>query len=236
MTIFWRLIFGHYLSDFTLQSNFINRWKRSSFWGMVVHCATHPVICAIATWPYLNDVWLDLKIARFTGWACLLIVFIGHFAEDYWRVFTIFEYQTPDNTLYFVWDQIVHYAVIFAVAPLTFAATRIAWMPEKWPVWGALFVLTTHASTVFIYYVEKDLYGREYPHDREKYIGIVERLVLASCLLIPGHFWPLLALAWIAVMHTARQSRKVQLSWPSFYIGALAAILCGFAARMIYYA
>ena len=43
MVIFWRLLLGHLLADFTFQSNFINAWKRKSIWGMLGHCAMHPI-------------------------------------------------------------------------------------------------------------------------------------------------------------------------------------------------
>ena len=48
----------------------------------------------------------------------------AHFLEDQWRVFTIFKYKTPDNTLYFVWDQIIHYAIIFAVVAVVLTWRR----------------------------------------------------------------------------------------------------------------
>ena len=117
MVIFWRLLFGHLLADFTMQTNFINRWKRKSVWGLMAHCLTHPILYLILTWPFLRDTWLTMGPLRLNGWWCILLVFVAHFIEDYWRVYTIFKYNTPDNTLYFFWDQIIHYAVIFMVVP-----------------------------------------------------------------------------------------------------------------------
>ncbi len=236
MLIFWRLLFGHLLADFTFQTNFVNRWKRTSRWGMLVHCLMHPALYAALTWPYLGWTWVKLPGLPLTGWACVLIVFAAHYLEDQWRVFTIFKYHTPDNTLYFVWDQVIHYAVIFAVIPLGVQAPDAALMPEKWPLYGILFVLVTHASTVFVYFIEKDLYGRAFPGAGEKYLSMAERLVLALLLLVPGHVWPLLALGWLSFMHYLRARRLMDLSWLSFYLGGGAALLCGLAGRLIYYA
>lgn len=235
MVIFWRLLFGHLLADFTLQTNFVNRWKRSSLWGMLLHCATHPVCYLVLTWPYLRDVWVDLSVLQLSGWACILVIFVSHFAEDQWRVFTIFKYNTPDNTLYFFWDQLIHYAVIFAVIPEGFRGAAPSLMPEKWPVLGCLFVLVTHATTVLIYFIEKDLYKHLYPGNEEKYLTILERLVLSLCFLVPGNAWLLLALGWISLMHRVRVKRYLDLSWFSFYLGGAVAILCGLAARYVWY-
>lgn len=235
MIIFWRLLFGHLLADFTFQTNFVNRWKRSSIWGMLFHCGTHPVCYAALTYPYLRDVWVDIPYFPLRGWACILLVFAAHFIEDQWRVFTIFKYNTPDNTLYFIWDQVIHYAVIFAVIPEAFRGAMPALIPEKWPVLGSLFVLVTHASTVFIYFIEKDFYGRVFPDLQEKYVGMAERLILALCFLVPGNLWPILALGWLSFMHSVRSRHFMDLSWPSFYLGAPLAAFFGLLARVVCY-
>jgi len=235
MVIFWRLLLGHFLADFTFQTDFINRWKRASLWGMLVHCAAHPICYVSLTYPYLRDPWVRMGSLQVSGWACILIVFVTHFLEDQWRVFTIFKYRLPDNTLYFVWDQIIHYAIIFAVIPGALRGANYQLMPEMWPVLGCLFVLVTHATTVMIYFVEKDLHDKPFPGFQEKCATMAERLVLALCFLVPGNFFPLLALGWISLMHLARSRRVLDLSWLSFYIGGVVAVVCGIAARLVYH-
>lgn len=235
MVIFWRLLFGHFLADFTFQSDFINRWKRGSLMGMLAHCGIHPICYAALTYPYLGDTWVELPRFPLKGWLCVLLVFAGHFIEDQWRVFTIFKYGMPDNTLYFLWDQLIHYAMIFAVIPVAFKGGATTLMPESWPVLGCLFVLVTHACTVLIYFIEKDLSGKHFPGPEEKYATMGERLVLALLFLIPGHFWVLLVLAWTSLMHTVRRKRLLDLTWLSFYLGGAAAAACGLMARMIFY-
>lgn len=235
MLIFWRLLLGHFLADFTFQTDFVNRWKRSSIWGMLFHCAAHPACCALLTLPYLGDVWVDFSIFQLKGWVCILVVFVTHFIEDQWRVFTIFKYRTPDNTLYFFWDQFIHYAVIFAVIPEGFKAANPVFIPEKWPFLGCLFVIVTHATTVLIYFVEKDLRNKIFPDLQEKVFTMAERLVLGLCFLVPTNAFLLLVLGWLSVMHYVRSRRMLDLSWFSFYLGGTAAIICGIAARLVYY-
>lgn len=235
MVIFWRLLFGHLLADFTFQTDFINRWKRQSVWGLLVHSAMHPAFYIVLTWPYLRETWVDLGFVTLSGWACLLVIFISHFVEDWWRVYTIVHYHTPDNTLYFAWDQIIHYAVIFAVIPVGLRNPNVTLMPEDWPVLGCLFVVATHATTIIVYFIEKDLYGRAFPDAQEKYLSMLERLILALIFLTPGNLWPLLALGWFSVMHHVRKRRYLDLSWFSLYLGGALAALCGLAARFVYF-
>lgn len=237
MDIFWRLMFGHLLCDFTLQTNFINRWKRTSMWGLLAHCGMHPAAYLILAWPFLGNYWIENSFFRLNGWTCVAIIFITHFLEDWWRVYTIFKYGMPDNTMFFAWDQVIHYAVIFSVAPLAVTTTATAgFFPEKWPVLGCLFVLVTHACTVLIYFLEKDLHGADYPGDDEKHLAMAERLVLALCFLFPTLAGAAaLAAGWLAIMFFLRRKRLFELTAFTFYMGAAVSVLCGIAARIVYY-
>ena len=235
MQIFWRLMLGHMLADFTFQTNWINHVKRTSVWGMLLHCVMHPIFYVALTFPYLKDVWIKTPYVQLQGWACILIIFATHFIEDEWRVTTIFKYKIPDNTLYFFWDQIIHYVVIFAVIPSSTLTGNGALFPEKWAVLGCLFVAVTHACTVLVYFIEKDLYGIEFPGFDEKYLAMAERLVLALCFLVPKGGWLLLAPAWLGGMYLLRKKRLLDLSWFSYWLGAGVAVVCGLAARYVIY-
>ena len=236
MVIFWRLFFGHLLADFTFQSNLVNAWKRKNIWGMLIHCGMHPVAYAILTFPFLNDYWINTEWIQLRGFACILLIFILHFLEDEWRVFSIFKYRTPDNTLYFAVDQMIHYLVIIAFIPMGLADMSQGWFPEKWPVLGCLFVAVTHFTPVFVYFIEKDLFGKHFPGFDEKYIGMAARLVLASCFLLPGYWWIWLVMIWSINMFYMRYRRVFDFSWFNLSMGWALALVFGIASRLIYYA
>lgn len=237
MDILWRLLFGHLLADFTFQTNFINRWKRESLAGLLVHCGMHPLFYVILCWPFLGEAWIDTRAVKLSGWACIAVVFVAHFLEDWWRVHAIKRFGMPDNTAFFFWDQIIHYAVIFAVVPIAARSAAVeGFFPERWPVLGCLFVLATHACTVLLYFVEKDLYGAGFPGDEEKYLAMAERLVLALCILFPTPGGAIaLSAAWLGVMFFLRRRRLFDLSGFTFYVGTALAVFCGVAARALYY-
>ena len=237
MEIFWRLLFGHLLADFTFQTNFINRWKRTSSLGLLVHCLMHPAFYIALCWPYLGEYWVENIFFRLNGWTCILIVFVVHWLEDWWRVYTIFKYHMPDNTIFFLWDQIIHYSVIFAIVPMAAGSAASAGLfPEKWPVLGCLFVVVTHACTVLVYFLEKDIHGAQYPGFDEKHLAMAERLVLALCFLFPSMaLAATLAAVWLGVMFFLRRNRFFDLTAFTFYIGAVISALSGLAARAILY-
>ena len=237
MEIFWRLLLGHLLADFTFQTNFINRWKRTSSIGLFVHCVMHPAFYLALCWPYLGEYWVENIFFRLSGWACILIVFLLHWLEDWWRVYTIVKYNMPDNTVFFLWDQIIHYSVIFAVVPMAAGSAAIwGFFPEKWPVLGCLFIVVTHACTVMVYFLEKDLFGAEYPGFDEKHLAMVERVILSLCFLFPAPGGAaVLSMGWLGVMFFLRRKRLFDLTAFTFYMGAAISVLCGLAARAIYY-
>jgi hypothetical protein len=108
-------------------------------------------------------------------------------------------------------------------------------MPEKWPVLGCLAVLLTHMTTVTNYFLEKDIYGAEYPGFDEKYLGMAERLVLGLSFLLPQNGWLLVAPVWLAGMGLLRSRRLLDLSWFSLGFGGVMSVVCGILARAVYY-
>ncbi|MFH1723962.1 MAG: DUF3307 domain-containing protein [Elusimicrobiota bacterium] len=234
MTILWRLLFGHFLADFALQSNFINDWKRSGTWGMLTHCGIHLGLYTLLCWPFLNDVWIDLGFVRLQGWTCMLLIFLLHYIEDIWRVFTIQRHGVPDNTPYFLWDQTIHVVCIMAFVP-TGLYEPTGMMPERWPVLGCLAVLVAHFGTVLLYFIEHDLFGGSYPDFDEKYLTMIERLGIAACFLLPG-FWGFAApAAWAGAAYAVREKGRLDYSWTGFYLGAILAVVAGLAARWVWY-
>ncbi|MBI3549620.1 MAG: DUF3307 domain-containing protein [Elusimicrobia bacterium] len=236
MLIFWRLILGHLLADFTFQTNAVNAWKRRNVWGMLVHCGMHPVIYAVLTFPYLGRDWVQVQGVGVPGWACILLIFIFHFLEDEFRIFSIFKYNSPDNTLFFIWDQTVHYACIFIFIPIGLGDLSQGWFPEKWPILMILGIVVTHFATVLLYFFEKDMVGANYPNFDEKYLAMGARLVLMMCFLLPGTWWAIPALGWMVNLLYMRYRRVMDFSWFSLSFGGLLSAACGVAARLIYYA
>ncbi|MFC1522442.1 DUF3307 domain-containing protein [Elusimicrobiota bacterium] len=236
MLIFWRLILGHFLADFTFQSNKMNDWKRSSRMGLIAHSLMHPICFIILTYPYLWDTWVEVGGFALNGAAAIILITVFHYLEDEWRVFTIKRFGTPDNTIYMLWDQFIHGVAIFLFSSALIAKTGI-WIPEKWPIVITLGVISTHFSVVIMYFIEKDLYGSEFPGDFEKHVAIVERgLAFASLALIPNAILAfVVALASLFVVRLGFSFKKPskRLSRFSWIWGSVLALLCALGARLL---
>jgi len=155
---------------------------------------------------------------------------------DEWRVFLIVKRGAPDNTAHFLSDQLIHLLCLVAVSPLAVPDAPVAWIPEKWPVLGCLFILATHACVVFWYYIEKDMFDSPFPDPDEKWVTIAERFVFGACFLLPGPWGWVMPLVWAGVVGWAHEQLRLDFSWFSFYMGGVWAAGAGIVARVLWYA
>lgn len=225
MEIFSRLLFGHLLADFTFQTNFLADWKRHSMKGLLVHVFIHPLCYLPLTWTYINDTWVSYGSLHLNGWACIAIASLVHFLEDWFRVRQI-SGGWDDNTFFYLWDQAVHIVVLWFLCPGLNQP-----LVETWAVMGILFVLVTHCATVTIWFIEKDIYGRPYPETEEKYISILQRLVVWLSFFLPHPWW--IVVFGVVVFTFGRHvwTRRLDFSWASVFMGNVIAIGCGLFAR-----
>jgi len=225
MEIFCRLLFGHLLADFTFQTNFIADWKRRKNLGLLVHVAIHPLCYALLLGSYLFESWPTVLGFSINGITAITIAAVLHWFEDWFRVNKINEGWT-DNTLFFVWDQAVHIVILFLLSPW-----QTQPLQNSWPLLGSLFVVVTHFATVSIWFVEKDIYGREYPETEEKYISILQRLVVWLAFFLP-HPWWLFVLAFVLISFGRHVwTRRIDFSWTSVVMGNALAVICGLVTR-----
>lgn len=225
MEIFQRLLFGHLLADFTFQTNFLADWKRRSFSGLLIHILIHPACYIALTWPFLNDVWTTRFGVPLNGWSCVAIAAFLHFVEDWFRI-KLINRGWPDNTLFYIWDQAVHVLVLYILAPV-----HTQEMMNVWPVLGSFFVIVTHFATVTIWFIEKDIFGRDYPQTEEKYISILQRLVVWMTFFLPSPWWIFVLVFSLVVFVRHVWSRRIDFSWTSVVMGNVLAMACGAVSR-----
>jgi Protein of unknown function (DUF3307) len=225
MEIFYRLLFGHLLADFTFQTNYIAEWKRRSIWGLLAHVAIHPACYLFMAWPYMSSVWASPFDVALTGWICVGILTVLHFVEDWIRV-SMVNRGVPDNTLFYLWDQAIHILFLWLLSP-----TSSQPLYNRLYVLGSVFVLVTHCATVTVWFIEKDIFGRDYPDTEEKYISMLQRLVLWLAFFLPHPWWMLVLVFVVVTFGRHVWMKKVDFSWTSVILGQLLAIACGLFSR-----
>ena len=234
MVIFWRLVLSHLLADFTLQFDFVNKLKRRSAWGMVLHCLTHFAVAAVLARDWLGGTWFSAWGLPFNGWAALALMTGVHYALDELRVLSVRRLGWKDGTLCFLADQLLHFYVLFLISPIVIPGPGLL-MGEKWASIAAMFVLVTHFTTVLIYFVEKDLFGKPFPSFDEKYFLIFERVVLWAFFFAEGRWWIPFAAVWGAQLLYIRRKRIMDLSGVNVWLSVGVSALLGACTRLTYY-
>jgi hypothetical protein len=234
MIIFWRLLLAHLLADFTFQLDIVNRMKRKSAWGMLIHCATHFVISVAFVWNYLPQTWVRLWRLPVSGWWAISLMFVLHFIVDELRIYSMKSLGYRDGTVSFLVDQLLHFYVLFMISPVA-VLDRNFLLAEKWTGIAALLVVVTHFTTVLVYFIEKDLSGKDFPAFDEKYFLIFERVVLWAFFFVDGYWWIPFALAWMIQIFYVRRKRIIDLSGLNVALSVLITSVLGLWTRYIYY-
>ncbi|MDO8804104.1 MAG: DUF3307 domain-containing protein [Elusimicrobiota bacterium] len=234
MIIFWRLLLSHLLADFTLQFDIVNRIKREHMWGMLIHCLTHFVVSAALTWHYLPDIWFSIGPLGVNGWWALALMLAAHFAVDELRLYSMKTLHYRDNTVSFLADQLLHFYVLFLISPIVIPEPGLL-LGEKWAAIACMLVLVTHFTSVLIYFVEKDLFGKAFPHFDEQYFLIFERVVLWAFFFAAGYWWIPFALAWIFQLFYLRRKRILDMSRVNVWLSVAITIVLGMWTRFAYY-
>ncbi|MCM2266844.1 MAG: DUF3307 domain-containing protein [Elusimicrobiales bacterium] len=234
MIIFWRLLLAHLLADFTLQLDIVNRLKRESAWGMLLHCLTHFAVSVALLWPYLGQVWVQIGPAGINGWWALAIMFVFHFLVDELRVYSMKKLGYRDGTVSFLIDQALHIYVLFMISPIAIPDRNML-LAEKWVGIACMLVLVAHFTTVLIYFVEKDFFGKGFPRFDEKYFLIFERVVLWAFFFVSGYWWLPFAAAWVFQIFYVRKKRIIDLSLANVLLSVGLTVVLGVWTRYIYY-
>jgi hypothetical protein len=176
--IIWltKVILAHLLTDFILQpSSWIESRKRKHF---------------ASPWLYVHGLITALAVLALVGvhyWITVIIIFITHILIDGWK-----SYQ-PDETRYFLFDQLLHLLVIFSCWYVIFLHPEditAAWeeiTTRKIIILITSFVFVTQPASILISQLTKK--WRDQITDAVslgnagKWIGIIERIIILALVL-----------------------------------------------------
>lgn len=223
------LVLAHLLADFTFQSDGILDWKRRNAVGGIIHSGIFFLCAVVLCFPSLHMVWVQpLPGVPINGWMALIVLSAMHFFVDAWRSWTIKALHSPDSFFFFLLDQFLHLVLIVTMAP-----QDMSFSVQPWVLLGILFVLVTHFASVFIFFMEKDIFGRSDVMKTGRYYHMIQRLLVAGALLLPGLAWPLAGIAavWAAQLIRFRLRRPDRYSLLNVLAGNILALGLGLLAR-----
>ena len=185
--MFWKLYLAHLIADFVLQNNDLARRKSS-----VKHTLTHSLIVCVVSLLFLIGLW-SLR-------ALCLVLFISflHGIIDYIKAKLVAKLDSDWYWILFTGDQILHILIIILGLSLFYPLFGLAISQKAQVIYDSVplyrifsfALLLTVGGSYFTAAICKKFTGKvnnqdigESLQDAGKYIGVLERIIVAASIL-----------------------------------------------------
>ena len=235
MIVFWRLFLAWMLTDFVFspyRMTWLRQAKRTTV--MAVRAVILALLALVFCHNYLTEAWPFL-VAQITvpGWVCIIAFALFHvFAFYYFNVDGRLKYG---YTLTFFLQMLVNGLFVMLISPFRVLYETGNFFAEPWVVFLAGLIVATRVIGWFIFAVEQDKYGRDYPTFDEQWLLALVRAIFFLVMLLPGVRWAVAFLVWLAACLYARRMRLIDMPSWAFYVGAFGAGFIGLLVRLRFY-
>jgi len=223
----YALLLAHLLGDYVFQSSALARWKACSIVGVLVHGGIITVTTLICT------IWFGPQ-----AWPITLTVGTIHTCIDILRGTVSLRGHPPHKELWlFLGDQALHLATIGLIIWLvagTSTPTAVEMPGElldpRWLVIATGYCLLTKPAWVAVRFVVRGLWGAEAAPPLEqgdKYGAMVERLTIATLILIRQPIWVpvVVAIRPIAAQLDQSAQRITLMQYPANWVETMLSVL-----------
>ena len=234
MIVFWRLFLAFFLTDFVFFHKTINIMEEQNRpRAIALHAGVFLCWSFLLCYGYLTIKWPFLGFWDIPGWFCILLFCAFLVFTD--RFFQFGGKFRHGYVLTFFVKTIVNLLFLFLCVPFKVLYETGNFFAEPWVIFFVGLVTATRVLGWFIFAVEQDRYGRDYPTFDERWMLTMMCAIFFLIMLLPGWRWIVLLVVWFAACVYARKIRLMDVSNFAFYIGALGAALIGFLVRLRFY-
>ena len=198
MFLFYRLLLAHFIADFPLQSTKLFRLKTEGIKGTILHGSIFGILAVVFSVPYLTFQWMG---------TFLILLWIFHIFTDWLKIKLINHYKNDSLSL-FIFDQMLHIAVIGVVILFNFPPIEIAkggtflgrlYSNDLFIISCIFYIIAVFTATVLIYYLKKTCVHSDISFPlKGKFYDMMERALIVTFVILPGYFY-LLAFLVIGV-------------------------------------
>ena len=234
MIVFWRLFLALFLTDFVFFHRVINDLnKNHRGWAVVIRSGTFIVLSFLLCAPYLHMQWPFLGVVDLSGWLCLVLFALFHGFCD--RYFYFGGKIKHGYLLSFLAKNTANLLFLFLIAPLHALYRTGNFFAEPWVIFLVGLITCTRVLGWFIFAIEQDKYGRDYPTFDECWMLMMVRAIFFLIMLLPGVRWLVLFVIWLGTCLYARRLRLMDVSAWAFFTGVFGSALVGFLVRLRFY-
>ncbi|MBR2082490.1 MAG: hypothetical protein IJ876_05740 [Elusimicrobiaceae bacterium] len=234
MIVFWRLFLALFLTDFVFFHRSIHRiQQKSRLQAMAIRSVTFAILALAFCHRYLTHPWPFLEEFTLPGWVCIILFALFHGFTDYYYQFG--GKVKGGYTLTFFIKNTINVLFLVLMAPFKTLYETGNFFAEPWVVFLVGVVLATRVLGWFIFAVEQDKYGREYPTFDEQWLLALVRAVFFLIMLLPGLRWAVVFVVWMGTCIYARRIRLIDVPRWAFLVGAFGAAFIGLLVRLRLY-
>ena len=234
MIVFWRLLLAYYLCTVLFYNRRFFTWRGSNpIQAYVLQGLIFGAMAALLCAPYLQMDWRLTENWLLPGWGAVVILTGAYVIIS--RLLVRRAEQTKGYTGIFVMHEVAMWAAVLACSPSLTLYYTGNWMAEPMTVSCVGLLIVTKVFSIFIYRMEQDLYGREFPTVDESFVTMLMRLIFFLIALLPGWRWLVWMIIWGWACLVARKNRLMDLSNFAFYFSVFGTMAIGFVVRYSWY-
>lgn len=234
MIVFWRLFLAVTLTDFVFfHKGLYKQQQEVRVKAMVIRAVSFAVLALLLCHRYLTEGWPFLEEVTLPGWVCILLFAVFHgFTDHYFYLGGKIKYG---YTLSFFLKNFVNVLFLVLIAPFRTLYETGNFFAEPWVVFLVGLLLATRVLGWFVFAVEQDKYGRDYPSFDEQWLLALVRAIFFLLMLLPGLRWAVVFVVWMGACLYARKIRLLDVPAWAFFVGSLGAAFIGFLIRLRFY-
>ena len=233
MIVFWRLFLAYFMTDFFFSRHLDNFRKSSRSLALLLHGGVFIFWGMLLCYGYLSMPWPFLEMVNIPGWMCVVLFAVFHvFTDEFFQFGGRVRYGA---VLTFFVKTIVNLLFLFLCVPFKVLYETGHFVAEPWVVFCVGLIAATRVIGWFVFALEQDLYGRDYPTFDERWMLTMMRAIFFLIMLLPGWRWVVLLVVWMASCTYARKIRLMDVSHLAFYIGIIGSVVLGALVRFRFY-
>ena len=234
MIVFWRLFLAWMLTDFVFSSYLFSWFRQAKRTVKIVLRVTILALLALAfCHHYLTEAWPFVPGVFLPGWVCVLSFALFHeFVAYFYDLGGQLKYG---YTLTFVLQLLANGLFITLISPFRALYETGNFFAEPWVVFLAGLVVATRVLGGFIFALEQDKYGRDYPTFDEQWLLALVRAIFFLVMMLPGLRWAVAFVVWLGACLYARSIRLLDMPGWAFYLGVFGAGFIGLLVRLRFY-
>ena len=234
MIVFWRLVLAYYICAVLFCNPRFFAWRERHMSAAVLgqgicFASVAALLCA----SYWHHNWQLAELWVMPGWLGIILCSVIYMVLN--SLFVYRPQKTRHHTLTFLVHDTLMLFGLFACSPLHTVYRTGNFMHEPLTVFFVGLLLVTRIFSIFIYMVEMDLYGRDFPTIDESFVTMLMRLIFFLIVLLPGWRWVLWFLVWFYACGEAHQNRLMDISRFALYFSMFGSAAVGFLVRYGWY-